>query len=90
MRYTNNEDVTNPLVHCPYFITDYLPLTKDFSKDLSADDSFHIYMCVKGEGSISDGEVALPIRQGETVLFPASCNKLVVKTKGIDLLEVRI
>ena len=90
VRYTNNEDVTNPLVHCPYFITDYLPLTKDFSKDLSADDSFHIYMCVKGEGSISDGEVALPIRQGETVLFPASCNKLVVKTKGIDLLEVRI
>ena len=90
VRYTDNEDVTNPLVHCPYFITDYLPLTKDFSKDLSADDSFHIYMCVKGEGTISDGEVALPIRQGETVLFPASCNKLVVKTKGIDLLEVRI
>jgi mannose-6-phosphate isomerase, class I len=32
----------------------------------------------------------LPIKQGETVLFPASCHKLEVKTKGMDLLEVFI
>ena len=47
-------------------------------------------MCVKGEGTIGDGTTELSIKQGETVLFPASCYKLEVKTKGMDLLEVFI
>ena len=90
VKYTNTANEVNKVVNCPYFITNLLPLTASFEKSLAEDDSFHIYMCVKGEGTIGDGTTELPIKQGETVLFPASCNKLEVKTKGMDLLEVFI
>ena len=90
MQYTQNANEVNKVVNCPYFITNLLPLTAGFEKSLAQDDSFHIYMCVKGEGTIGDGTTELPIKQGETVLFPASCHKLEVKTKGMDLLEVFI
>ena len=90
VKYTNTANEVNKVVNCPYFITNLLPLTVGFEKSLAQDDSFHIYMCVKGEGTIGDGTTELSIKQGETVLFPASCNKLEVKTKGMDLLEVFI
>lgn len=90
VKYTNTANEVNKVVNCPYFITNLLPLTAGFEKSLTQDDSFHIYMCVKGEGTIGDDTTELPIKQGETVLFPASCNKLEVKTKGMDLLEVFI
>jgi mannose-6-phosphate isomerase, class I len=90
VQYSQNANEVNKVVNCPYFITNLLPLTAGYEKQLSADDSFHIYMCVKGEGTIGDGTTELPIKQGETVLFPASCHKLEVKTKGMDLLEVYI
>lgn len=85
--YSKSENKTNEMVNCPYFITNYLNLSSDFEKQIGEEDSFHIYMCVKGSGTISDGEVELPICQGETVLFPASCGKLCVKTSQIELLE---
>ena len=88
--YSKSENKTNEMVNCPYFITNYLNLSSDFEKQIGEEDSFHIYMCVKGSGTISDGEVELPICQGETVLFPASCGKLCVKTSQIELLEVRL
>ena len=88
--YTQEPNEVNKVVNCPYFITNLLPLTAGFEKQLSQDDSFHIYMCVKGEGTLSDGTTELPIKQGETILFPASCHKLEVKTQGMDLLEVFI
>ena len=90
VQYSQNANEVNKVVNCPYFITNLLPLTAGFEKSLAQDDSFHIYICVKGEGTIGDGTTELPIKQGETVLFPASCHKLEVKTKGMDLLEVFI
>lgn len=76
------------MVNCPYFITNYLKLTENFEKEIGSQDSFHIYMCVKGSGVISDGKTELTVNQGETVLFPASCGKLQVKTSQMELLEV--
>ena len=90
VQYSQNTNEVNKVVNCPYFITNLLPLTASYEKQLSQDDSFHIYMCVKGKGTIGDGTTELPIKQGETVLLPASCHKLEVKTKGMDLLEVYI
>lgn len=88
--YSKSENTTNKMVDCPYFITHYLSLSEDFEKKIGAEDSFHIYMCVKGSGIVSDGETELSINQGETVLFPAVCDTLQVKTSGIELLEVSL
>lgn len=88
--YSKSENTTNEMVNCPYFITNFLNLSTDFEKEIGSDDSFHIYMCVKGSGIISDGSTELFVNQGETVLFPAACEKLYVKTSAMELLEVRL
>lgn len=88
--YQRQENTTNAMVSCPYFITNYLKLNTHFYKEIAADDSFHIYMCVKGSGKISDGNTSLEIHCGETVLFPAACEKLYVETENMELLEVRL
>lgn len=88
VKYDRKENATNKMVECPYFVTNYLKLNSDFEKNIAVNDSFHIYMCVKGKGELSDGKTTLPIEQGETILFPATCEKLQVKTKAMELLEV--
>ncbi len=88
--YSKSENTTNEMVNCPYFITNYLKLSSDFEKEIGSDDSFHIYMCVKGSGTVSDGKTELFVNQGETVLFPAVCDKLYVKTSAMELLEVKL
>lgn len=54
--YSKSENYTNEMVNCPYFITNYLKLTENFEKEIGTQDSFHIYMCVKGSSVISDGK----------------------------------
>ncbi|GIM49686.1 type I phosphomannose isomerase catalytic subunit [Capnocytophaga stomatis] len=88
--YPKSENTTNVMVNCPYFITNYLKLTQNFEKEIGSEDSFHIYMCVKGSGTLSDGKIELSVKQGETILFPASCQKMYVNTNGMELLEVRL
>ncbi len=67
-----NEEVE--LVSCQYFTTSLFDLTLPYAKDLSEIDSFMVVMCVSGSGSLEvDGE-SLDIRQGQTVLIPASAD----------------
>lgn len=86
--YSKDENARNSMVECPYFITNFLKLTRNFSIDMASNRSFHIYMCVKGEGVISDGTHPVKIRKGETILVPASCLNITIETQGIELLEV--
>lgn len=72
-----NEEV--PLVECKYFTTKLFDLDKPVSKNLSALDSFVVVICVSGNGVLvdneSDGSVhKVELRQGETVLVPATSN----------------
>jgi len=51
-----------------FLITDSIEMERDHS----GLDSFKIYICIKGKGSINYGdEISLPIHQGQTVLIPA-------------------
>lgn len=79
--YAKVKDAEATLVSCEHFTTTLYDLGKSFTKDLSGIDCFFIVMCVKGEGRIidteSDGTVhELGIRQGETILLPASSAKV--------------
>ena len=74
-------DTEVPLVHCPFFTTTLLPLTKPFSKDLSVLDSFVTLLCVAGEGRLrvrmSGGEVhATAVRRGASLLLPSCAETL--------------
>ena len=66
-----NEDT--PLVECEYFKTHLLDLTEQISVDVKSKDSFMIVICLEGHGELKDSEGnAVSLKQGETVLVPAS------------------
>ena len=75
--YKKVRNTENVLVDCKYFTTSLFDLDRPFSKGLSTMDSFLIVICIEGQGSIKDNEpdgkqYSLDLRQGETVLIPAT------------------
>lgn len=90
VNYQKDKDVTNAMVDCPYFKTNFLDLSKNIGLDVSQRDSFTIYMCVGGEAKISNDWGTTDIKKGETVLIGASSSNINIDTKGAKLLEVTI
>lgn len=88
--YHKEYDNVNKMVDCPYFKTSFLQLSKDMQLDVSQRDSFTIYMCVSGAVTISTETGAVHIQKGETVLVPASIQKINLKSNSAKLLEVTI
>jgi mannose-6-phosphate isomerase len=88
--YSDSKDSVNNMVSCPYFKTNFLELTRDLGQDVSARDSFTIYMCVGGKATISNEFGSVSIKKGETTLVPARSKKINIITTGAKLLEVTI
>lgn len=91
-RYEAVKDRPVELVACPYFTTTLYDLTRPCEIDLAATDSFLVVMCIEGSGTLTDDQgSAMPLRQGETVLVPASAKSLSVSPQSsIKLLTSRI
>ena len=86
--YSLEKNVSNKLVHSPYFRTNILDINTTVIKDYSAIDSFIIYMCVEGTVNIiSEGET-YTINNGETLLIPATLNIISLKADNAKVLEV--
>jgi mannose-6-phosphate isomerase len=90
VNYSDSKDSVNNMVSCPYFNTNFLVLTKDLEQDVSARDSFTIYMCVGGEATISNEFGSVSIKKGETTLVPAQSKEINIITTSAKLLEVTI
>lgn len=75
--YQPRKNTETPLVSCPYFTTSLYDLDAPAEKELATLDSFLVVMCVGGSGSLVDSEGnETPLRQGETVLVPASTQRV--------------
>lgn len=74
--YENAKDAENLLVGCEYFTTSLFDLTRPFTKDLSALDSFLVVICIGGSGTVAIDGSEVAVRQGKTVLIPASATKV--------------
>lgn len=75
--YEPRKNAETPLVSCPYFTTSLYDLDAPAEKELAALDSFLIVMCVGGSGLLVDSEGnETSLRQGETVLVPASTQRV--------------
>jgi mannose-6-phosphate isomerase len=84
--YTPVKDAETELVSCKYFTTSLYELDKAVTKNLEDVDSFLVVMCLAGNGTLTDAEPVydadgrrgptkghvIDLRQGETVLVPAS------------------
>jgi len=83
---------TKPVVVCPYFTTNIIPILGTLIKDYSANDSFVIYICTKGRVNLSYGNNQLEvIEMGESILLPNILNNITLKADlTSSLLEVLI
>ncbi|MEG1864416.1 MAG: type I phosphomannose isomerase catalytic subunit [Alistipes sp.] len=68
------------LASCPYFTTQLYDVDQPLTIDLSTQDSFLLLVCIEGSGAIVNGEnQRVTIRQGETVLVPASERNITIE-----------
>lgn len=75
--YVPAENSETELVACPYFVTSLYDLDAPAEKDLAQTDSFLVVMCLAGRGTLVDDEGSeTPVRQGETLLVPASTRSI--------------
>jgi len=78
--YKNESNKTTNVVSCEYFRTNIINFDAPVVKDYSHIDSFVIYMCLEGNVRIQYGAKEPEIIQkGETVLIPASIDRLTLK-----------
>ncbi|MBT3209370.1 MAG: class I mannose-6-phosphate isomerase [Bacteroidetes bacterium] len=88
-KYETNTNSCSEIESCKYFTCNILKLNKSVEKDITSIDSFVIYMCVEGSGTISCNNQEVNISMGETVLLPASLKNYSISTKTeVRLLEI--
>lgn len=88
--YDREFDRTNKVVDCPYFKTNFLHLTQDFSVNVTERDAFTIYLCLEGKAEVSNDWGTVTIAKGETILIAAASSRVEVATSNAKLLEVTI
>lgn len=88
--YKKKANESNDMVSCPYFTTNFMPITSDIRRT-NSNDSFVIYMCVKGKVSVETNGVNTMISYGETLLIPAAIKDIIIHPEvNSELLEVYI
>jgi len=90
LSYQEKENESTLICKSDYFTTHKLVLSKNIKRDLSKIDSFVVYMCVEGSGSIRVNNNSEEINKGETVLIPALATNITIKTNDATFLEVYI
>lgn len=81
--YTEKRNEENELVSCNYFTTSLYDLDTPVTKDVRSLDSFLIVICIAGRGTLTDTENhTVSLKQGETVLIPASTESVNFRPEG--------
>ena len=90
--YNSEINCSSKLVESSNFKTHLIELNHAMEVDTDSKDSFVIYMCVKGAGTISTKNHNTEIDTGETVFIPALLNKYTIEPKdnSIQLLQISI
>ena len=69
--YAKKENVSNAMVDCKYFTTNFIPLQGSMNVQKDAT-SFTVYMCTEGKFTLAVDNAEYTYRQGDTILIPAS------------------
>lgn len=89
--YSTKINTFNTIVSCNYFKTNFIPIVKEKVIDYSKTDSFVIFMCVEGSATISIFGNSETVIFGETILIPATAEKVSITTKtSCKLLEITV
>ncbi len=86
------DEINSPVNLCKsnYFHTNKITISKGLIRDLSIIDSFVVYMCIEGNGSIIINDKPETFTKGDTLLIPALIKELEIKSNSSTFLEVYI
>lgn len=87
-QYQKVENKSNTMVDCPYFTTNYLPLTDTVEVNKTGD-SFTVYICTEGEYTLTADNAAHSFKKGDTILVPAALKGYTLSGNA-TLLEIYI
>jgi len=88
--YSIADNVSNKLVHSPYFKTNIIKVSKEITKDYSKIDSFVIYMCVEGAFEVEFDNKLYDLKIGETLLIPSVIKQLRIIGTDAKFLEIHL
>jgi mannose-6-phosphate isomerase len=90
--YESKLNVSNTLVHSPYFTSNFIVIEGTLQKDYSKLDSFVIYICVDGALELVHNKKSFSLKKGETILLPASIDSIELQSlsEKSKLLEVHL
>ena len=86
--YSKVENVSNEVINCQYFTTNFIPLDGN-SKIQKNATSFTVYMCVDGNFQLIIDNETYTYKKGNTVLIPASLTDFQLSGKA-SILEIYI
>lgn len=69
-KYETKANVSNVVVDCPYFTTNFIPLENKVEV-LKSGETFTVFMCIEGSFEIEYDGFKQSYRKGDTVLVPA-------------------
>ncbi len=89
--YKIQPNATSEIINTTYFKTNIISVEGELSKDYAEKDCFLILMGVEGESivSLENGNPEI-LKQGETLLIPASASKVKINSTGAKILEVSV
>ncbi|PXY42044.1 mannose-6-phosphate isomerase [Flavobacterium cheongpyeongense] len=87
-KYGSKANVSNVVVDCPYFTTNFIPL-EDRAEITKSKETFTVYMCIEGSFEIEYDGFKYTYIKGDTVLVPAEINVFVLSGKA-SILEIYI
>ncbi len=86
--YKKDRNTLNTLVNSPYFKTNFIHVEKEILRELTTIDSFVIYICLNGSLTMNYNNQNFTLKQGETILIPASIDHLSFQSENAKILEV--
>ncbi|TCN56433.1 class I mannose-6-phosphate isomerase [Flavobacterium circumlabens] len=87
-KYETKTNVSNTIVDCPYFTTNFIPLEDKVTVSKTGE-TFTVYMCIEGSFEIEYDGFKQSYKKGDTVLVPAEINTFFVSGKA-SILEIYI
>ncbi|TRZ41776.1 type I phosphomannose isomerase catalytic subunit [Robertkochia solimangrovi] len=90
VRYEEEYNVSNPMVKCDYFNTNFLNIYGTHTAQLVNRDSFTIYMCIEGQVQLTVNGNSESLTIGETILIPANINTVNFSAANAKILEVHL
>lgn len=87
-----NEQLNVPVLigKTKFFEVNKITLSRPFTRILDFSDSFKVYMCIDGEGTMECNGFQCSLTKGQTLLIPAQLTEIKFHTSAASFLEVYI